>query len=356
MKPPEQPDGIGDWASGIYHGDCTEILQRLPADSVHTVITSPPYWQARDYEVNGQLGREETVGEYISNLLTVIEEIHRILRGDGSLWLVLGDTYVPGGQQTADADSPGILSDVTLTEYEARRKQKLFLPERIAIAMQRRGWRVRNEITWVKPDATPESVKDRLAERTESILHVVPQRYYFYDLDSVREPYSEYTRQNLERQESDTDRGVDDPHQGIGTAENTRRDVLHPGGKNPGDVIEVPTAKSSNHPASFPTEIVRTPLQTTCPPNVCANCGNPYTRQTSEQSSTGADDGARWAQDCECDTDEREPGIVLDPFCGSGTTCQVATEHNRRFIGFELNPEYVEIAETRCGLRSKESR
>jgi DNA modification methylase len=109
MELPEQPDSIEDWTSGIYHGDCTEVLQRLPADSVHTVITSPPYWQTRDYGVDGQLGREDTVGEYISNLLTVINELGRILRGDGSLWLVLGDTYVPGGQQTADADTPGIL-------------------------------------------------------------------------------------------------------------------------------------------------------------------------------------------------------------------------------------------------------
>jgi len=256
MELPKQTKDIGDWASGIYRGDCTEVLQRLPADSIHTVITSPPCWQTRDYEVDGQLGREDTVGEYISNLLAVIKELYRVLRGDGSLWLVLGDTYVPGGQQTADANSPNILPDATLTEYEARRKQKLFLPERIAIAMQRRGWRVRNEITWVKPDATPESVKDRLAERTESILHMVPQGYYFYDLDSVREPYSEYTQQNLKRQESTVDRGVENPHQGIGGADNVRRDILHPGGKNPGDVINIATAKSSNHPASYPAEIV----------------------------------------------------------------------------------------------------
>jgi len=216
--------------------------------------------------------------------------------------------------------------------------------------MQRRGWRVRNEITWVKPDATPESVKDRLAERTESILHMVPQRYYFYDLDSVREPYSEYTQQNLKRQESTVDRGVDTPHQSIGGAGNTRKDVLHPDGKNPGDVIEVATAKSSNHPASYPAEIVQTPLQTTCPPNTCANCGAPYVRQPSERSKAGADDDTQWTQDCGCNTDERESGIVLDPFCGSGTTCQVAVEYNRRFVGIELNAEYAEIAETHCGL------
>jgi len=128
MELPKQTKDIGDWASGIYRGDCTEVLQRLPADSIHTVITSPPYWQTRDYEVDGQLGREDTVGEYISNLLAVIKELYRVLRGDGSLWLVLGDTYVPGGQQTADANSPNILPDATLTEYEARRNRNCSCP------------------------------------------------------------------------------------------------------------------------------------------------------------------------------------------------------------------------------------
>ena len=390
---------INDYTNQIHTGDATETLSELPDSSVHMMMTSPPYFGLRDYGVDGQIGLEDSLDEYIAELVDVFREVRRVLRPDGSAWLNLGDSY-------------------------AGDKSKMLVPHRVAIALQDDGWIVRNDVTWVKPNAVPSSVKDRLNTTTEQVFHLTPEPDYWYDLDAIREPHSENSIERRERH--DTTRGGEDTY---GQPEHTgfEGDDLHAAGKNPGDVFEVTTKPFPEaHFAVYPPELVETPLKATCPPRVCAACGAPYERNTEEvpiweqgpetvtraqtrraleladehglteshfeaartvgignlDASEGnpyerVDDetadlaretadalgsyyrealltetrpGDDWRATCDCDTDATEPGIALDPFAGAGTTCLVAKEHGRRFVGIDLNAEYVAMAQQRLGL------
>ena len=342
---------IDYWTNDIHTGDAGETLAELPESSVHMVMTSPPYFGLRDYGVDGQIGLEDEVDEYITELVDAFREVRRVLRPDGSAWLNLGDSYDGG-------------------------KNKMLVPHRVAIALQDDGWIVRNDVTWTKPNPMPQSVKDRLNDTTEQVFHLVPERDYWYDLDAIREPHSERSIERMSEGpvNADTD--------GRGTNDDLNADQLcDPAGKNPGDVFEVTTKPFPEaHFAVYPPELVETPLKATCPPKVCAECGSPYERVVEREreyingsspdesgvsnmrNDVSGDDhdirrGVRthtttkgWTPTCECDTDATEAGIALDPFAGAGTTCLVAKEHGRRFIGVDLNEEYVAMAQKRLGL------
>ena len=315
----------------IHTGDATETLQELPSESVNMVMTSPPYWNLRDYGVDGQLGREETAGAFVQNLADVFDEVKRVLRPDGSLWLNLGDTY----------------DDKDLQQ----------IPARVALELQNRGWILRNRVTWTKPNAMPQSVKDRLNDTTEAVFHFVKNREYWYDLDAIREGYSEWTKNmNPEWNVSNSKYSVEDSPRssnrgGVDDPEKSRIDFVNPAGKNPGDVFEVTTKPFPEaHFAIYPPELVEKPLKATCPPEVCAECGSPYKHNTLPDPETTPDPSIPWKQTCDCDTDATEAGVALDPFAGAGTTCVVAKEHGRKFIGIELNPEYADMARARVGI------
>ena len=335
--------------NGIHPGDATETLQELPAESVNMVMTSPPYWNLRDYGVDGQLGREETAEAFVQNLADVFDEVKRVLRPDGSLWLNLGDTY----------------DDKDLQQ----------IPARVALELQNRGWILRNRVTWAKPNPMPQSVKDRLNDTTEAVFHFVKERDYWYDLDAIREPHAAPNRTAGKRE--------DYKQYGGGQGE---RYEQHPAGKNPGDVFEVTTKPFPEaHFAVYPPELVEKPLKATCPPKVCADCGSPYERQVdhekiplnelpesnpnyrpntyarysgvgedrndaSEKRTLPARETTGWEPGCDCDTDATEAGIALDPFAGAGTTLLKAKELGRKFVGIELNPEYADMARARIGL------
>ena len=145
----------------ILTGDVFDRLPELPDESVHMVMTSPPYWNLRDYGEADQLGLEETPEEFVENLADVFDEVKRVLRPDGSLWLNLGDTY----------------DDKDLQQ----------IPARVALELQGCGWMLRNRVTWAKPNPMPQSVKDRLNDTTEAVFHFVKNREYWYDLDAIRE-------------------------------------------------------------------------------------------------------------------------------------------------------------------------
>ena len=273
----------------IYTGDATETLQELPAESVNMVMTSPPYWKLRDYGVDGQLGREETAGAFVQNLADVFDEVKRVLRPDGSLWLNLGDTY----------------DDKDLQQ----------IPARVALELQQRGWILRNRVTWAKPNPMPQSVKDRLNDTTEAVFHFVKERDYWYDLDAIREPYAEASRKRMEYGkngvENDDDNYGHNESGGVNAAVETTREQYHAAGKNPGDVFEVTTkAFPEAHFAVYPPELCEKPIKATCPPD----------------------------------------GVVLDPFAGAGTTLLKAKELGREYVGIELNPEYADMARARIGL------
>jgi site-specific DNA-methyltransferase (adenine-specific) len=278
----------------IHTGDCVDVLADLPESSAHMCMTSPPYWQLRDYSHDDQMGLEETPDEYVENIADVMDEVKRVLRDDGSLWLNLGDTY----------------DDKDLQQ----------IPARVAIELQNRGWILRNRVTWAKPNPMPQSVKDRLNDTTEAVFHFAPNREYWYDLDAIRESYAESYKKRAEAgyQHSHGSRrheygGPDARHTQGGILDESGEygDHMHPAGKNPGDVFEVTTKPFPDaHFAVYPPELCEKPIKATCPPD----------------------------------------GIVLDPFAGAGTTLLKAKELGRDFIGVELNPKYADMARARVGL------
>ena len=234
----------------------------------------------------------------------------------------------------------------------------------------------------------PSSVKDRLNTTTEQIFHLVPEPDYWYNLDAIREPYSDSMERRKEYQSKHGGReddgwGGGSHHEGGGLLDDSQTygDTMHPAGKNPGDVFEVTTKPFPDaHFAVYPPELCEKPIKATAPPKVCAECGSPYKREVeygdrpiepthgeqdwTEGSGTNNWDNPGgglgnykrpkefkgWEQTCDCDTDAPEPGIVLDPFAGAGTTLLKAKELGRKFIGIELNPEYADMARARVGL------
>lgn len=320
---------LSEWINQIHEGDSFDLVEELPDNSVNCVVTSPPYWGLRDYGTDEQMGLEDTLDEYISKLVELGEDLRDVLRDDGSWWLNIGDIFAR--------------EDIDSNERTIRRKSKVLLPHRVAIALSEAGWIVRSDVVWNKTNPMPHSVADRLNEEKEYFFHLVPQPDYWFDLDSIREPYSE---SSVERINSDapilnraTERYADSTP--ISGGANYSRDI-NPKGKNPGDIWEAPVPNYSEaHFAVYPEELIERPIKATCPPHVCTDCRTPYERQ--EES-----DG--WSQVCDCDTETSEPGIVLDPFIGSGTTAVVAKRLSRKFIGLELNPDYVAIAQQRVGV------
>ena len=397
-----------EWTNSVLTGDVRERLDDLPDDSVHMVMTSPPYFGLRDYGHDDQLGLEDELDAYIEELVGVFRDLRRVLRPGGSAWMNLGDSY-------------------------AGDKNKMLVPHRVAIALQSDGWVVRNDVTWVKPNPMPQSVKDRLNTTTEQIFHLTPNPDYWYDLDAIREPHSEYSKEWAERTSRKSDAGATDDQfashhesDGLHSKKQDCTSELHPAGKNPGDVFEVTTKPFPDaHFAVYPPELCEKPLKATCPPTVCAECGSPYERvavddETIPTPNTDRKQGRRaleifensdlshqhisalravgftdagqaqevydghgnntkaverlaakakdvlggyareflgenrtdteWQPTCGCDTDATEPGIALDPFAGAGTTLLKAKALGRRFVGVELNAEYADMARARIGL------
>jgi len=376
-------DDISSWTNEVHEGDCREVLSEMPESSVHMCMTSPPYYGLRDYGVEGQIGLEDTLDEYIQKLVDVGRELRRVLRDDGSWWLNLGDSYA-GSNSTAgategrdDAHNAEAVPDESVTSDSfLGRKNKMLVPHRVAIALQEDGWVVRNDVTWVKPNPMPSSVKDRLNTTTEQIFHLTPERDYWYDLDAIREAHKEESikRDKKGYPETPMKGRYKEPSEDRKEVEDRDTGMLNPAGKNPGDVFEVTTKPYPDaHFAVYPPELCEKPIKATCPPKVCADCGAPYIRDKTEperEYERGNEewrDGANinnpqrdhdgnwnyeaefhgWMQDCDCDTSETEAGIALDPFAGAGTTCMVAKRERRRFVGIDLNGEYCEMARER---------
>lgn len=369
------------WLNDIHQGDAGETLRQPPESSVHCAMTSPPYFGLRDYGEDGQIGLEDSLDEYIDSLVEVADELRRVLRDDGSWWLNLGDSFAGSnrGQWDADEGRPKETyrpdsGDLPDQETPLRRKSKMLVPHRVAIALEDAGWIVRSDAVWSKPNPMPDPAKDRLNETKEYVFHLVPEPDYWFDLDAIREPHQESSveRPNYDRQSAqNTTYGNHDFER-----------LCHPSGKNPGDIFDVSVKPFSDaHFAVYPPELCKKPLKASCPPKVCETCGTPYERNTEvveryvaggspnlpeddrgfsdRQGTCHADrDGMTqaeretkgWEQTCDCETSDTNPGIVLDPFAGAGTTCLVAKQLGRRFLGIDLNPDYVAMAQKRVGV------
>ena len=310
----------------IMLGDAAALLRTMPAKSVDTVITSPPYYLLRNYQASGQIGIEASVYDWVDQIVEVCTEIGRVLKPTGSLWLNLGDSY---------SRHP---------RYGAHPKSLLLGPERVLLALANQGWIVRNKVVWAKPNPTPASVTDRLSCTWEPIYLLVRAVSYYFDLDSIRLPHR--SRNGAVGTSGQTKYTAARPrwagplagsNDGLSRARAEGRPG-HPLGKNPGDVWWIATAGYRGaHHAVFPPALVERPMRATCPERVCKNCGQPWQRERRR------DRPGNLAPVCDCRSGWR-PGLVLDPFMGAGTVGLVAERLGRSWIGIEINPEFRLLA------------
>jgi DNA modification methylase len=394
-----------DWR--ILTGDVLDILRTLPDESVHCCVTSPPYWGLRDYGVAGQIGLEATPEAYVERMVEVFREVRRVLRNDGTLWLNLGDSYsthppVPGQQeQQLNGQTAKVAREVAMGRTRKEKqgglpeKNLLGVPWRVAFALQADGWWLRSDIIWAKPNPMPESVTDRPTRSHEYIFLLTKSSKYYYDAEAIKEPLAEASLGRAQRFEKAKEKygsperpnskhrtgGVDQTCAFAGLASG-RSQGYHIGGRNKRDVWFVSTKPyKGSHFATFPPDLIEPCVLAGAPAQACPICGAPWERVTekgdliptghggskkwtevvkqyrgekSTETSTFATRAIRekvtvgWQPTCSCpDNNGSGKGVVLDPFCGSGTTGVVALRHGRKFIGVELNPTYVEMAERR---------
>jgi DNA modification methylase len=292
----------------ILQGNCLETLSSLEEKSVNTCVTSPPYWGLRDYGNGDQLGQEETPEQFTENLVKLFREVRRVLRDDGTVWLNLGDSYNgSGGQGT----KPNIMSKEAaegrggkaIKVNGIKPKDLIGIPWRVAFALQADGWYLRQDIIWSKPNPMPESVTDRCTKAHEYIFLLSKSPKYYYDNEAIKEDSAESSKDRLNQDIKNQKGSSRVPGKTNGTMNAVGGEK-----RNKRSVWAVATQSYSEaHFATYPPELIKPCILAGCP----------------------------------------EGGTVLDPFGGSGTTAQVASNLNRNAILCELNPEYVEIAKGR---------
>jgi DNA modification methylase len=388
------PTPVAGARSRIIRGDVLDTLRGVGSDTAQTVVTSPPYWGLRDYGVpptiwggdagcrhrwragrggrvcerceawEGCLGLEATPDLYVAHLVEVMREVRRCLRPDGTLWLVLGDSFAKG--------DPGSSSATGL-----KNKDLVGIPWRVAFALQADGWWLRSDNIWQKPNVMPESVRDRPTRAHEYVFLLSPSGRYFYDSFAVREPDQERRSGNgFVRPARLSYGGAASPRGQVG-------EWIGGGGRNRRSVWTIASqCFRGAHFATFPEALVEVCVLAGTSPVVCRSCGAPWSRVVEstrlldgEREISGAwtDErhrgasgrsmlptgyGSRrvtverrsvgWSSRCGHD-DPGARGLVLDPFAGAGTTGVVAARHGRDFLGIELSDEYAEMARGRLG-------
>ncbi len=314
----------------IMVGDARQVLAGLPAESVDCVVFSPPYFLLRNYSGgSAELGTEDHVDEYVDRLAQVMDEIARVLKPTGSAWVNLADTYSRGRR------------------YGAPAKSLLLAPQRFAVKVAGSGWIVRNVVVWAKPNAMPSSVTDRLAASWEHVFLLTRQRDAYFDLDAIREPHrsTPARARRMPRGKYTGPRQWAGPlasgdNGGLGKAKLAGQ-AGHPLGRNPRDVWSIPTGGYRGaHWATYPTRLIERPIAATCPERTCITCGQPWVRER-RRDRIGDLQPA-----CACNSDW-QPGVVLDPFMGAGTTAIVARRLDRDWLGIELNPGFADTATDR---------
>jgi DNA modification methylase len=345
----------------LFVGDAAEVLRELPAGSVDCVVTSPPYWGRRDYRHPGQLGLEATPELYIHRLSAVFAELARVLSPTGTCWLNLADcysgswgNYAAHGSPAAARQDPARIRrygtfkppQAVLPAKKVPGKNLLGLPWRVALRLQEHGWIIRNSVVWHKPNAMPESVRDRLSTRYELIFLLVRQERYWFDLDAVRELYT--GDRPLARRARKSRRGAGKPNSiatppnrppnwppvggskyvdaagplngrqyGSAASSTGRRQGLDQEiGRNPGDVWTQPTRPFPGpHFAVQPVDIPLRCIAAGCPPG----------------------------------------GTVLDPFSGAGTTVLAARALGRAAVGIDLRSDFHDLTLQRLEVAGSEA-
>ncbi len=295
----------------IIVGDVRTSLRQLEECSVQTCITSPPYWGLRDYGNDGQIGLEQTPDEYVAQMVAVFREVWRVLRDDGTVWLNIGDSYasardskaVPDSLRNGEGTAVGKAANqnpANLKSAGLKHKDLVGIPWRVAFALQADGWYLRQDIIWHKPNPMPESVTDRCTKSHEYVFLLTKSAQYFYDNEAIKEPVKQDwgTRDRTNGKYHNEGSGLT-PHSGLTKSYETR---------NKRSVWSITTKPFKGaHFAVMPENLVVP----------CILAGT------------------------------KVGDTVLDPFTGSGTTAVIALQHGRKFIGVELNPEYIKIAEKR---------
>lgn len=317
----------------IHLGDAKEVLSSLPENSVDCCVTSPPYFALRDYGVEGQLGLESTPEEYISKLADIFEEVYRVLKDDGTLWVNIGDSYNGNklGNSNAKWKSTNTKSFEKKVWSGAKHKDLIGIPWMLAFELRKRGWYLRQDIIWNKTNAMPESVTDRCTKSHEYIFLLSKSQKYYFDYEAIQEKSVTQDLKGTVRFGGNKYGNNTDKHYQTysGNEWNPKTKNCQYNGQTPNsfhvsrelgipdkeyfvrnkrDVWSVATEPSKeSHIAMYPTKLIV--------PCILAGC--------------------------------RRGGVVLDPFMGSGTTALVAKRLERHFIGVELNPEYKKIADRR---------
>jgi DNA modification methylase len=334
----------------ILKGDCRDVLRTLPDESVHCVVTSPPYWGLRDYGVAGQIGLEANYADFVAQMVAVFREVRRLLRKDGTLWLNLGDSYSThaAGRCVDPMKTSGLagvktqeIGRATKAAQDYRNsilpeKNLIGIPWRVAFALQADGWWLRQDIIWSKPNPMPESVTDRCTKAHEYLFLLTKSERYYFDQDAIAEAVTGSTIERLSQptldqqegswrvpgktngpmkakwpkgvRQTDSTNGSSVPgaseHSGIHRAGT----LLEPLTRNRRSVWEVTTQPFSEaHFATFPPALIEPCILAGCP----------------------------------------RGGTVLDPFGGAGTTGLVADRLGRNAILIELNPDYAAMADRR---------
>lgn len=286
----------------IHNGDCLDVLKTMSDQSVQCCVTSPPYWGLRDYGHDWQLGLEKTPEEYVGKMVEIFKEIGRVLKDDGTVWLNLGDSYCgskgtspsKGGRKNKQATNKGSYR----CGYAEGLKPKdiVGIPWRVAFALQADGWYLRQDIIWHKPNPMPESITDRCTKAHEYIFLLSKNKKYYYDGEAIKE--KAVCGWDNRGSRKDSRRGTECNSMSGATKEH----------RNKRSIWTVTTKPYKEaHFAAYPPDLIKPCILAGCP----------------------------------------EGGIVFDPFTGSGTTGEVCMKTNRNFVGIELNPEYVELAEKR---------
>jgi DNA modification methylase len=363
---------LTDYMNKIICGDALESLRSLPDNLVHCVVTSPPYWRLRDYGVEGQLGLEPTMEEYIEKMLVIFREIKRVLRPEGTLWLNMGDKSIHSwcGQQGKNGQrcNRRIVPTPKGSKIPKGLKPKDIagIPWRVAFALQDDGWYLRQDIIWHKPNPMPESIKDRPTRSHEYIFLFSKSRKYYYDYRAIMEPASLDTHARYARGRSDHHKWAD----GSPSNQSIAKSFEHmlPPGVNPKAALAVPPSgwnrgggshdpiehSSGDKSARFIRSRQNPSFSATVVDIVAhRNKRSVWTISTRPYSkahfATFPPDLIKPCILAGCP----EGGIVLDPFGGSGTTAATAKALGRNYLIIELNPEYIPFIEDRLANPTK---
>lgn len=294
-----------DFKDKIFNMDCLEGLKTLPDNSIDCCITSPPYFGLRDYGNENQIGLEETPEEFVNKLVEVFAEVKRVLKPEGTLWLNLGDSYYRSGNDQPEQKGMlntekinqryGFRNENKLKSQDLKPKDLIGIPWMVAFALRTNGWYLRQDIIWHKPNPMPESVTDRCTKAHEYIFLLSKSPKYYFDNEKISEN-ANYAGEKRGKSRNISPTRITEMDNKIYNTRNKR------------SVWTVTTKPFSEaHFATFPEDLIVDCIKAGCP----------------------------------------EGGLVLDPFMGAGTTGLVAKKLNRHYVGFELNPEYIKIAERR---------